>query len=158
MFSIITCTTLVCQSGHKKDTTYGSPEGVLRIPLTDASKKPICSPNTNIQSLIDGYYQPKDVDKGNCDDCKSKMVEEKSVQQPPNILLVQLARYNDAGKRVDINIIPSHTITFFKHQYRLKSIIEHHGNNLNVGHYKSVIYSNNNKYVVLDDDKFGKKS
>ena len=83
LFSMITVTTRGCQLGHKKETTYGSAETVLRIPLTDTTNNPIIRPNANIQSLIDGYYQQNIIKGAKCDDCPSNMVEEKYVQQHP---------------------------------------------------------------------------
>ena len=83
------------------------------------------------------------------------MLRREQMQQPPNILFLQLLRFerkNNVPIKLNNDVSPSASIFFFDKLYRLKAIIEHHGYSMDVGHYKSVIYSNN-KCVVYNDDE-----
>ena len=62
--SIITTTTHDCKNGHK-DSKYSPPELVLRIPLVDEKNTLIMNQDSNIQSLINKYYQTKNINEKN---------------------------------------------------------------------------------------------
>ena len=80
------------------------------------------------------------------------MLKTEKIQQPPNVLFIQLLRFDYLLNKNENDVSPSTMISFCNKTYRLQAIIEHHGNTTHVGHYKTVMYLNNT-CVVYDDDK-----
>ena len=52
---------------------------------------------------------------------------------------------------------PDLTIHLDDFDYKIKAIIQHHGNELYIGHYKTLLYINN-KWVVCDDNNIQETS
>ena len=121
---------------------------------------------TDIQSLVDKYYQSEEAENVPCTNmCKtdsgtSIVLRKEKVQEPPNVLFIHLKRYefyDDKSHKIKSIIKPSTLINFHGSSYRLKSIVQHNGEEANSGHYTTVLYLDN-KWIECNDNVINSNS
>ena len=112
---------------------------------------------TNIQQLIDDHLQPvlSEEEEDRCNKCESLLFRKEIVKDSPNVLFIQIKKYfynkksNVSGK-LSNPVNPDITIIFNDSTYKIKAIIQHHGQNLYSGHYTTMLYIDS-KWVKCDD-------
>ena len=120
----------------------------------------------DIYDCINDFSSEKIIEDYKCPGCKKtcSCSGKTQIVISPKVLCIQIKRFgNNLNKRdnhitfplnIDINsIIPSNLIASTKTKYKLKSVINHLGSNLNSGHYYTFAYSSiHEKWYNFNDE------
>ena len=131
-------------------------EKVLRLPVPNHSKRNTRlsrqkSPPLSLSNLITEYYSEKDQEPMKCSNCcshqntkcpltgictKTPYSEQKSMIYSPDILLIQLMRFDGSDNKIMTTVIPEDILTLpHGEKYEIVSIGDHIGSRIDQGHY-----------------------
>lgn len=98
-----------------------------------------------------------------CESCKKDVVATKqfSLERAPISLCIQLKRFSIVGNKLDKHIAIRQQLNLSKYssrknaneslQYRLVSMVKHHGSSRNGGHYTAIGLAGTGSYYLFDD-------
>lgn len=95
-----------------------------------------------------------------CENCgKMSGTKKLEMEKVPTVLCLILKRFA-TGSRSKLNkkIEITQHLNFSSKKYRLSSVITHHGDNMENGHYKAIGITSMNKYYQFDDTKVNEMS
>ena len=123
-----------CQTPMRMDI---SPDCFLRLTVD--------RDNINIQMLIDEYTQEHTIVDSHCNYCQGRLRAKYQVVSPPKVIFIQLCRFvrYHVWQKLRNCVVPSESIILEGVSYRLKSIIQHHGEDINSGHYTTMLHIGN---------------
>jgi ubiquitin C-terminal hydrolase len=101
------------------------------------------------------------IDDYTCDKCKHKSSKHRKqyIEYAPDVLLIQLKRFDYTGRKDIGKVVFEHTIDLSRYarsgigglKYKLASVIDHYGNT-NWGHYTATVNVHRQEWVEFDDD------
>ena len=91
------------------------------------------------------------------DSSENTTLMKRQVMNPPNVLFIQLIRFNNESEKVLTPVMPSTNIDFHGSSYKLKSILQHEGAHPHEGHYTTMLYLDN-KWVKCNDSNIDQNS
>nr|XP_018896943.1 PREDICTED: ubiquitin carboxyl-terminal hydrolase 36 isoform X1 [Bemisia tabaci]XP_018897022.1 PREDICTED: ubiquitin carboxyl-terminal hydrolase 36 isoform X1 [Bemisia tabaci]XP_018897097.1 PREDICTED: ubiquitin carboxyl-terminal hydrolase 36 isoform X1 [Bemisia tabaci]XP_018897181.1 PREDICTED: ubiquitin carboxyl-terminal hydrolase 36 isoform X1 [Bemisia tabaci] len=122
---------------------------------------------STVDDALENYFSKERLDEENaykCEHCRRKVSAHKkfSIEKPPNVLCLQLKRFNTLGgkntKAITINrnldlskFRPKGTHNSQQLKYKIASIIMHYGTSTSCGHYTAVAYSSQGVLYAFDD-------
>uniref|UniRef100_A0AC35UDN9 USP domain-containing protein n=1 Tax=Rhabditophanes sp. KR3021 TaxID=114890 RepID=A0AC35UDN9_9BILA len=135
----------------------------LNVSLPSIAFKKGQVPTLTMTRLFNYFFEPEELDGYKCEECKTTVtaIKKSILLRAPNVLLIQLKRFNFYGKKIKTNLKTEMEINLQPHmynssapmKYKLQSYIEHHGTNIAFGHYTTVCRDlAQNKFSHYDDD------
>lgn len=117
--------------------------------------------NQSIQIALDSYFKYDDTEYL-CDSCRTNDIAKKQhfLLSAPVCLCVQLRRFSERREKIDDKIEISSELSLGKYflktqavawKYRLVAVVNHFGENLNVGHYNTIVLTPNDVCYEFDD-------
>ena len=121
-------------------------------------KKTILIPATHIKKVGEIMKETTNVRHSKCQACSSFTNEDQphteitKVETYPNLLLINLARFNNDLQKIHTAFEFSHIEKINKHTYKLRSLICHLGTTAHTGHFICISRKNNNEQFVVYND------
>ena len=144
---------IICQQCHAEYLLPDSTDIFLRLffssDKTAVQSNGIIQRNCTLQELIDHNWEPKEHEK-HCVKCGGEALRKENIIESPKVLFILIMRNINGEEKIKTPVQPSIEIVVNNTFYRLKSIIQHHGSNLNSGHYTTML-NFNNKWLKCND-------
>uniref|UniRef100_A0A1B6D2S0 Ubiquitin carboxyl-terminal hydrolase n=1 Tax=Clastoptera arizonana TaxID=38151 RepID=A0A1B6D2S0_9HEMI len=123
----------------------------------------------SVDDALESYFSRERLGEGSeaykCDQCHKRVAATKkfSIERPPNVLCVQLKRFEILGGKncKHVSLSRSLDLTKYCHKdsliegqqyhYKLVSLISHIGTSANCGHYTAVGHTSEGRYYHFDD-------
>ncbi|KAM3728626.1 Ubiquitin carboxyl-terminal hydrolase [Dirofilaria immitis] len=127
-------------------------------------KKSSCDRRITLEDLLDDYFGSEVLNNFKCTTCKRTTQIQRSsrILRAPNILLIQLKRFNSFGGKIGVHVNFSLRLDLDRyvhrsgesHTYELTGIIQHMGNAVEHGHYIAVVRGfDARSYYLFDDEQ-----
>ena len=149
---------IVCLQGYHKSTTLQHFTDLqLEIPQAD-----------RIDDALREYFRRESFGQGEnlymCETCREKVpaFKQLEIERPPLVLCIQLKRFNTRGVKIDRPIKLKRKLSMSQHvrqasarginvEYRLVSVINHHGHSAKNGHYTCNGLAGNGNFYTFND-------
>ena len=142
LFLSITKIKLICKDCHYTSHNFSQSQNISINPLH----------NKSISQLLTSDLSG-DVTKF-CTICKCDKLHEEtiSVEQRPKVLTILVNRFDSStlGRKNNTSIIIDQVIEFHGYNYKLLSIIDHHGCHTSSGHYTCCLFFSKSNYLCND--------
>uniref|UniRef100_A0A6B2KZ39 Ubiquitin carboxyl-terminal hydrolase n=1 Tax=Arcella intermedia TaxID=1963864 RepID=A0A6B2KZ39_9EUKA len=128
----------------------------------------LCSGSFSLEESLENYTKIEQLNGYQCEKCQALVDAQKqlSIYQPPNILMLQLKRFDLSlnGMKINKSVVfsehldlkrimsPLSEYTEMDLQYELYGVIVHYGSSLFVGHYTSFV-NVDGVWVLFDDER-----
>lgn len=119
-----------------------------------------------ISEALDAYFAEEVIETYECEECKmitkSRTKKRYFLESAPDILCLVLNRFENRVKKIDENLnlngqlVLSVSSKNNQVNFKLVSIINHFGSNINGGHYTSIACGPNNSFFEFDDYRVNK--
>uniref|UniRef100_A0A8R1XSP5 Ubiquitin carboxyl-terminal hydrolase 36 n=1 Tax=Onchocerca volvulus TaxID=6282 RepID=A0A8R1XSP5_ONCVO len=117
-----------------------------------------------LEDLLDDYFGSEVLNNFKCTNCKRTTQIQRSsrILRAPNILLIQLKRFNSFGGKIGVHVNFSLKLDLDRyvhragesHNYELTGIVQHMGNAVEHGHYVAVVRGfDGRSYYLFDDEQ-----
>ncbi|MCP9263418.1 hypothetical protein DINM_006220 [Dirofilaria immitis] len=126
-------------------------------------KKSSCDRRITLEDLLDDYFGSEVLNNFKCTTCKRTTQIQRSsrILRAPNILLIQLKRFNSFGGKIGVHVnfsfecrTTNNIYIRESHTYELTGIIQHMGNAVEHGHYIAVVRGfDARSYYLFDDEQ-----
>ena len=145
----------VCEQNHRHKVEEEDLSLHLNIVENMTGKK-----LTTLSAVLKAYFDIENIEEP-CYECNSKKRLQRELVSGPDVLVVQLKRFNNVQVNDQLviqkeghNIEMNEKLDFGGHSYILRSFISHEGSNCAGGHYKCIgICEETGLSFCADDDK-----
>lgn len=149
-------TVTMCRSCGTETTSIEKSNSILKVTIPTVNKK-----SFTLQEIIDeNIVAFKSIDIS-CSTCNNLAVFQRSkVSCLQKIFIIQLSLFHGTHKQVkskcSIKAVPTTKIKINESTYRVTSAIFDHGENVDSGHYTSMLRMQGTSWICADDSKIDK--
>ncbi|XP_026291266.1 ubiquitin carboxyl-terminal hydrolase 36 [Frankliniella occidentalis] len=111
----------------------------------------------SVEESVWSYFKPSKVSGYTCNHCKKPQAEAQMRQlllKAPNVLCIQLKRFNPLGAKIDVSCKTSTTLNMGNGlTYNFLAMVQHHGPRSNCGHYSTIAVAVDGSLYHFDDEQ-----